>query len=117
MNGQNFGDLLIDSQDIDMSDKHGCFMFPGGDMIPWLEYLPQDVLNYFGEPPEDTPVAMSSGPGPSGDGQWGFIIQHRKWKEPTESIYELYSTPPEKGVLLFTLEIRRSDQALFSPCQ
>ena len=37
-------------------------MFPVGDMIPWLEYLPQDVLNYLGKPPEDTS-------GPSGDGQ------------------------------------------------
>jgi hypothetical protein len=62
MNDQNFGDMLIESQDIDMSDQHGGFMFPVGDMIPWLEYLPQDVLNYFGEPPEDTS-------GPSGDGQ------------------------------------------------
>jgi hypothetical protein len=32
------GDMIMDSQEIDMSTL-------GGDMMPW--YLPQDVLNYF----------------------------------------------------------------------
>ncbi|TVY20120.1 putative transcriptional regulatory protein [Lachnellula arida] len=32
--------MMMQSQDIDMSTI-------GGDMMPWLEYLPQDVLNYF----------------------------------------------------------------------
>ncbi|TVY48479.1 putative transcriptional regulatory protein [Lachnellula occidentalis] len=32
--------MMMQSQDIDMSTM-------GGDMMPWLEYLPQDVLNYF----------------------------------------------------------------------
>jgi hypothetical protein len=30
-------------------------------LIPWLEYLPQDVLNYFGDPQADI---SPSGPGP-----------------------------------------------------
>lgn len=34
------GDMMMESQDIDMSTI-------GGDMMPWLEYLPQDVLNFF----------------------------------------------------------------------
>jgi hypothetical protein len=32
------GDMIMDSQEIDMSTL-------GGDMLPW--YLPQDVLNFF----------------------------------------------------------------------
>ncbi len=34
------GDMMMESQEIDMSTM-------GGDMMPWLEYLPQDVLNFF----------------------------------------------------------------------
>ncbi|RDW85828.1 hypothetical protein BP5796_04153 [Coleophoma crateriformis] len=34
------GDMMMESQEIDMSAL-------GGDMMPWLEYLPQDVLNFF----------------------------------------------------------------------
>ncbi|KIX93231.1 uncharacterized protein Z520_11086 [Fonsecaea multimorphosa CBS 102226] len=48
---QTFNNMLIESQDIDMSaGQQFNFDFPGADMIPWLEYLPQDVLNYFTEP-------------------------------------------------------------------
>ena len=37
-----FGDMVIDTQDVDMSVL-------GADMMPWdLEYLPHDVL-YFGD--------------------------------------------------------------------
>lgn len=46
------GDVLIESQDIDMNSfqEQGPFSFSiNGELIPWLEYLPQDVLNYFGE--------------------------------------------------------------------
>lgn len=50
---QNYNNMLIESQDIDMGAQQFNFNFPGGDMIPWLEYLPQDVLNYFGDPPGD----------------------------------------------------------------
>ncbi|OAP64116.1 hypothetical protein AYL99_00088 [Fonsecaea erecta] len=47
---QAYSDMLIQSQDIDMSaGQQFNFDFPGSDMIPWLEYLPQDVLNYFTE--------------------------------------------------------------------
>jgi len=31
---------MMESQEIDMSTL-------GDDMMPWLEYLPQDVLNFF----------------------------------------------------------------------
>lgn len=34
------GDMMMESQEIDMSTI-------GGDMMPWLEYLPHDVLNFF----------------------------------------------------------------------
>ena len=63
-----FSDMLIESQDIDMNDSHGGWAFPSGDMIPWLEYLPQDVLNYFGEPTDDVSMINPSGPGPLGNG-------------------------------------------------
>jgi hypothetical protein len=47
----NFADLPLISHDLDMSISNNTFAFPGAeDVIPWLEYLPQDVLNYFGEP-------------------------------------------------------------------
>ena len=32
--------MMLESQEIDMTTI-------GGDMMPWLEYLPQDVLNFF----------------------------------------------------------------------
>jgi hypothetical protein len=38
--GVNIGDMMMESQEIDMSTL-------GDDMMPWLEYLPQDVLNFF----------------------------------------------------------------------
>lgn len=74
-----FTDMLIESQDVDMSGQTGGglmnldgFSFPGSDMIPWLEYLPQDVLNYFGQSGDmnqvamhqGDPMVMGSGPGP-----------------------------------------------------
>ena len=73
MNGTNYsspnlGDLFIESQDVDMSESQGGFGFPGSDMIPWLEYLPQDVLNYFADNPTDEHAVagvMPGGPGPS----------------------------------------------------
>ncbi|RDW90149.1 putative C6 transcription factor [Aspergillus mulundensis] len=44
------GDLLIESQDIDMSALHHQDQLPlPFTGLPWLEYLPQDVLSYFGE--------------------------------------------------------------------
>ena len=68
----NLGDLFIESQDVDMSDSQGGFAFPGSDMIPWLEYLPQDVLNYFADNPNDehaVAAVMPGGPGlPQGEG-------------------------------------------------
>lgn len=46
------GDVLIETQDIDMSTLQHQSNLPfvlNGDVLPWLEYLPQDVLSYFGE--------------------------------------------------------------------
>ncbi|KAI9932147.1 hypothetical protein MW887_009656 [Aspergillus wentii] len=50
--GSNGEDMLIESQDIDMNtlqqQEHLPFAFHG-EILPWLEYLPQDVLSFFGE--------------------------------------------------------------------
>ncbi|KAL4809222.1 fungal-specific transcription factor domain-containing protein [Aspergillus unguis] len=44
------GDVLIESQDIDMSALQQQDQFPFAfNGLPWLEYLPQDVLSYFGD--------------------------------------------------------------------
>ena len=46
----DFNSMLIQSQDINMAgNQHFDFSFSGGDMIPWLEYLPPDVMSYFGD--------------------------------------------------------------------
>jgi hypothetical protein len=65
-----YSDMMIESQDIDMSGgSQGGFTFPSGEMIPWLEYLPQDVLNYFGELPDygSGGLINPAGPGPPAD--------------------------------------------------
>jgi hypothetical protein len=50
VHNQDWDSMLIRAQDIDMSGAQQFDLaFPGGDMIPWLEYLPQDVLTYFGD--------------------------------------------------------------------
>ena len=64
-----YSDMMIESQDVDMSgSSQGGFTLPSGEMIPWLEYLPQDVLNYFGEVPDDGTGTFvnPSGHGPPG---------------------------------------------------
>lgn len=46
------GDVMIGSQDIDMATLQQQDQLPfafHGEILPWLEYLPQDVLNYLGE--------------------------------------------------------------------
>ncbi|KIW18878.1 hypothetical protein PV08_03167 [Exophiala spinifera] len=48
---QDFNNMFVTSQDVDMDGDALDFDFSSSDMIPWLEYLPQDVLNYFGDPP------------------------------------------------------------------
>lgn len=59
---QTLNNMLIESQDVDMSGGQQLnFNFPGGDMIPWLEYLPQDVLNYFGDFPGEEDGIMRRG--------------------------------------------------------
>lgn len=43
---------IIQSQEVDMNTLHGQNNLPftfDGEFMPWLEYLPEDVLNYFGE--------------------------------------------------------------------
>lgn len=74
-----FSDMLIESQDIDMSNQSlqphfDNLHLPGGDMF-WLEYLPQDVLSYFNQTNDagqsvqtagvdPSSMVMPSGPGP-----------------------------------------------------
>jgi hypothetical protein len=46
------GDMMIESQDIDMNALQNQDTFPfsfSNDFLPWLEYLPQDVLSFFEE--------------------------------------------------------------------
>ena len=62
-NHPNYADMLIESQDVDMTGTNN-FIFQGNDMIPWLEYLPHDVLSYFGDPNNDGSAVMPSGAGP-----------------------------------------------------
>jgi hypothetical protein len=38
--GGGIGEMMMQSQEIDMSAL-------GGDMMPWLEYLPQNMLDFF----------------------------------------------------------------------
>lgn len=59
------GDVMIGSQDIDMATLQQQDQLPfafNGEILPWLEYLPQDVLNYFGEH-QSYPSMMSPGDG------------------------------------------------------
>ncbi|KAH7342513.1 fungal-specific transcription factor domain-containing protein [Rhexocercosporidium sp. MPI-PUGE-AT-0058] len=55
----NVGDMMMESQEIDMTSM-------GGEMMPWLEYLPQDVLNFF-DNGTTTQVGMSAGGGMTGN--------------------------------------------------
>jgi hypothetical protein len=47
----NTGGMMIESHDVDMNtlQQQESFPFSNGDILPWLEYLPQDVLSFFGE--------------------------------------------------------------------
>lgn len=47
----NAGGMRIESHDVDMNSlqQQDAFPFSNGDILPWLEYLPQDVLSFFGE--------------------------------------------------------------------
>ncbi|KAH1597341.1 hypothetical protein KXX21_008794 [Aspergillus fumigatus] len=50
--GSNFGGVFIESQDVDVNalQQQEHFPFPfNGEILPYLEYLPQDVLHYFEE--------------------------------------------------------------------
>ncbi|KAF5862382.1 hypothetical protein ETB97_011739 [Aspergillus alliaceus] len=65
--GPHVGDVFIESQDIDMASLQQQDQFPftfSGEILPWLEYLPQDVLNYFGDHP-NYPSLMNPDDGPS----------------------------------------------------
>ncbi|KAJ5925939.1 hypothetical protein N7454_007449 [Penicillium verhagenii] len=50
MHTNNAG-MMIGSHDVDMNTLHhqDSFPFANGEIVPWLEYLPQDVLSFFGE--------------------------------------------------------------------
>ena len=45
------GGMMIESHDVDMNtlQHQDSFPFSNGEILPWLEYLPQDVLSFFGE--------------------------------------------------------------------
>jgi hypothetical protein len=45
------GGMMIESHDVDMNTLHHqeSFPFSNGEILPWLEYLPQDVLSFFGD--------------------------------------------------------------------
>ncbi|KAJ5091214.1 hypothetical protein NUU61_006084 [Penicillium alfredii] len=47
----NPGGMMIESHDVDVNSLHHqeSFPFSNGEILPWLEYLPQDVLSFFGE--------------------------------------------------------------------
>ncbi|GFF23218.1 uncharacterized protein BH2278 [Aspergillus udagawae] len=60
--GSNFGGVFIESQDVDMNalQQQEHFPFPfNGEILPYLEYLPQDVLHYF-EEQQNYPPLMSA---------------------------------------------------------
>lgn len=60
-----YSDMIIESRDIDMSGVPlGGLTFPSGEMVPWLEYLPQDVLSYFNEMPDNGSGTLIDIPGP-----------------------------------------------------
>ncbi|KAJ5614694.1 hypothetical protein N7528_008348 [Penicillium herquei] len=45
------GGMMIESHDVDMNNiqHQESFPFANGEILPWLEYLPQDVLSFFGD--------------------------------------------------------------------
>ena len=50
--GTYAGGTMIGSQDVDVNhlQNQGAFPFSfSNEFVPWLEYLPQDVLSYFGD--------------------------------------------------------------------
>lgn len=50
--GTYAGGTMIGSQDVDVNhlQSQGAFPFSfSNEFVPWLEYLPQDVLSYFGD--------------------------------------------------------------------
>lgn len=62
----NAGGIMIESHDVDMNSlqQQDAFPFSHDEILPWLEYLPQDVLSFFGEhqnfimsPDDETPRA------------------------------------------------------------
>lgn len=52
--------MMIESHDVDVNALHHTESFPfsNNEILPWLEYLPQDVLSFFGEN-QNYPTLMS----------------------------------------------------------
>jgi hypothetical protein len=50
LNAESSG-MMIGSHDVDMASLHhqDALPFANGEILPWLEYLPQDVLSFFGD--------------------------------------------------------------------
>lgn len=59
--------MMMESQEIDMSTL-------GGDMMPWLEYLPQDVLNFFDNNGNGNGNGGGNGVGMTGNGNGGMDL-------------------------------------------
>lgn len=62
---QQISDMFIESQDIDMTAFHNQNAFPftfSNDFNPFLEYLPADVINYFGDPSQNYGTAALMSP-------------------------------------------------------
>lgn len=60
----HLSDTLIESQDIDMAAFHNQAEFPfifSNDFNPYLEYLPPDVINYFGDSSSSSAVQQQFG--------------------------------------------------------
>lgn len=58
-------EMMIESQDIDMNTLQNTDAFPfsiNGDLIPHLEYLPQDVLSYLADHQTYDPMMNENGP-------------------------------------------------------
>lgn len=57
-----YADMLVASRDLDMSHPFTDINFDGfnvqHDMLPWLEYLPENVMNYF-NPAEYAPIVAA----------------------------------------------------------
>jgi hypothetical protein len=57
--------MMIESHDVDVNalQHPDAFPFSNGEILPWLEYLPQDVLSFF-EEHQNYPLMSPDNPTP-----------------------------------------------------